>query len=88
MKKVFPAILLLLVVIIIAVPVFFTRVSAPRKDLPQSSSGYWVINMADNKTLTHTSITLSVGDQYIAADNKIYRITKIVEDKIYVEQIE
>jgi len=86
-KKVFPAILVLLVVVIIAVPIFFTKVSAPRKDLPLSS-GYWVVNVADNKTLTHTSVKLNVGDQYIATDNKIYRITKIVKDKVYVEQIE
>lgn len=89
MKKGVPAILLLLAIMIIALPIFFTKDNAPRKDLPHSSSsGYWVVNVADNKTLTHTSVQLSIGDEYISADNKIYRITKILKDKVYVEQIE
>lgn len=89
MKKFFPAIFILLIVIVIAVPLFFTKVNAPsKKELLHSSSGYWVVNLADNRTLTHTSVPLDIGDQYISSDNKIYRITKIMKDKVYVEQIE
>jgi hypothetical protein len=85
MKKSFPAIFLLILVLVIALPVF-TRDNAPRKNLPHNSSshndsGYWVVNMADNKTLTHTSVPLSVGDEYITADNKIYRITIIIKTR-------
>ena len=87
MKKVFLAFLLLLIVVVIALP-NFTKQNTPRKNMPDASSSYWVVNMSNNKTLTHTSVPLSVGDEYIAANNKAYRIIKIVKDKAYVEQIE
>lgn len=88
MKKLFPALLLLFILTVMVLP-SFTRQNqnTPRKNLTHSSS-YWVVNTADNKTLTHTSVPLSIGDEYIAADNKIYRIVRIVKDKAYVEQIE
>jgi len=86
-KKFFPAIFLLILVLMIILPVF-TQDHAPRKILPHNPSGYWVVNMADNKTLTHTSMLLNVGDEYITAENKIYRITKIVGDKAYVKELE
>jgi len=85
-KKVFPAIFLLLLILVIALPLF-TRDNVPKKSLSHSSSGYWVINVADNKTLTHTSVPLNVGDEYITAENKIYRITKIINDKAYVKEL-
>ncbi|HHT62325.1 MAG: hypothetical protein ACOX4H_04090 [Bacillota bacterium] len=85
MKKVFPALLFFLLIIIV-LPLF-TKDDALRKDLPPNPSGYWVVNMADNKTLTHTSLPLSVGDEYITAENKIYRITKIVKNRAYVKEL-
>lgn len=48
---------------------------------------YWVIDLASNRPLTHTTIPLSVGDEYISADNKIYRILKITRDKAYAQEI-
>ncbi|MGI6685474.1 MAG: hypothetical protein ACOX47_08410 [Bacillota bacterium] len=86
MKRFFPALLLLLIILVVIFPVFRGD-NAPRKNSPHSSSGYWVVNMADNETLTHTSVPLSVGDEYITAENKIYRITKIVNDKAYVKEL-
>lgn len=88
MKKFFPAIFILLIVMVVAIPIFLTKVNTPQGDLTHSSSGYWVVNLTDNKTLTHTSIPLNIGDQYISSDNKIYLITKIMKDKVYVKQIE
>lgn len=87
MKKVFPAILLLLLVGFFALNIFH-KDDPPQKNLPQSSStGYWVVNISNNKSLIHTSFPLSIGDEYISADNKIYRVVKIVKDKAYVEEI-
>ncbi|ATW26269.1 hypothetical protein [Candidatus Formimonas warabiya] len=88
MRKFFPLIFLLLVVLLLAVPAFIKQ-STPRKNLPQGDPpGYWVVDMGNNKYLTHTSVPLSVGDEYLSADNKVYRITKIVADKAYVQRIE
>ncbi|MCR6545598.1 hypothetical protein [Dehalobacterium formicoaceticum] len=87
MKKFWPAVFILFLVMVLLFSQG-TFKNSPPQDAPQSSSSYWLVNAANNETLTHTSVSLSVGDEYIDSNNRVYRITKISEDKAYVERIE
>ncbi len=86
MKKFFPLILVAFVFIIVVIPIF-TKQSTARKNLVPSQVSYWVVEIESEKYLTHTSFPLSVGDEYISANNKFYKIVKIVKDKAYVREI-
>ncbi|MGI6711188.1 MAG: hypothetical protein ACOX4L_00310 [Bacillota bacterium] len=84
MKKKLLRIWLSVLLVVIIVPVLFLM----SKFLPTRSKGdYWLIDTSNQKYLTHTSIPLCIGDEYISSDNKIYRIIRITKNKVYVKQI-
>lgn len=88
MKKIFTAFFLLLVLLLVIIRPLYERNQNPPNALRHYSPGYFVINLADQKTLTHTSLPLNVGDEYITAQNKIYRIVKITGNQAYVQELE
>ncbi|MGI6065301.1 MAG: hypothetical protein ACOYI2_02290 [Bacillota bacterium] len=83
MKK-YIRIILPILFLALAVPVIFRYQSKA----PPPNPSYWLVDTATNRTLTHTSTFLSVGDEYISADNQVYRIIRIHSDKAYAERID
>jgi hypothetical protein len=84
MKKILLRIWLSVLLVVIIVPVLFLM----SKSSPARSKGdYWLVDTSNQKYLTHTSIPLSIGDEYISSDNKIYRIIRITKNKAYVKQL-
>jgi hypothetical protein len=90
-KKLRPA----LVILFLAIVLFFSQditknypsLQSLSQDQTTPHASYWLVDKANNETLTHTSVPLSVGDEYIDSNNRVFRITKIIKDKAYVEQI-
>ncbi|MDD2496939.1 MAG: hypothetical protein PHT78_00215 [Desulfitobacteriaceae bacterium] len=83
MKK-YIRIILPILFLALAVPVIFRFQSKA----PPPDPSYWLVDASTNRTLTHTSTFLSVGDEYISADNQVYRIIRINNDKAYAERID
>lgn len=59
----------------------------PNSPSSPTQESYWVVDMATNKNIAHTSIPLSVGDEYLSSDNTLYRIVKLIKDKAYVKKV-
>lgn len=59
----------------------------PNSSSSPTQESYWVVDMSTNKNIAHTSIPLSIGDEYITADNTLYRIVKLIKDKAYVKKV-
>lgn len=83
-KRLFFWMVALIIVLIFPAVISFMHRVPSNEHLDYS---YWVMDLTSNRPLTHTTIPLSVGDEYISADNKIYRIVKITRDKAYAQEI-
>lgn len=57
-----------------------------------SASGYYTWVDEDGETITYTAMTPSVGDSYITADNRLYEVTAVEEDRTvrakFVEEVQ
>jgi len=82
MRKRILSFLLPLLALILVVPILF-RSSRPGSN----QASFWLVETSTNSYLTHTSVPLTIGDEYISSDNKIYRVVKITKDKAFVTEI-
>jgi hypothetical protein len=56
---------------------------APDRPAPAEYSYYIIIEQQTGRTITYVSVPVTVGDEYLTSENKMYVVTRVVGNKAY-----
>lgn len=95
MKKYRPRSLTLFLLLLITATVgmlfrfaYGSQSAPPPPAQPEAHEYYTIIDEADGHTLMYIPVTAQIGDEVLAEDNKLYRITRLQDHTAYASFVQ